>query len=108
VSERLLARLAMHVSDNTILRHFKNYARGVGDAQPIRTVGIDNWCWRRGDKYGTIIVDLERRKVIDVLPKRSVEETATWLKRHPEIGNCSRPHSGRSWNWAGVGVAEKV
>ena len=62
VSERLLARLAMQVSDNTILRHFKNYARGVGDAQPIRMVGIDDWCWRRGDRYGTIIVDLERRK----------------------------------------------
>jgi transposase len=94
VSERLLARLAMQVSDNTILRHFKNYARGVGDAQPIRMVGIDDWCWRRGDRYGTIIVDLERRKVIDVLPKRSVEETATWLKRHPEIEIVSRDRCG--------------
>jgi len=57
VSERLLARLAMRVSDNTILRHLKNYVRNVGDAQPIRIVGIDDWCWRRGDSYGTIIVD---------------------------------------------------
>jgi len=94
VSERLLARLAMQVSDNTILRHFKNYARNVGDAQPIRIVGIDDWCWRRGDSYETIIVDLERRKVIDVLPKRSVEETATWLKRHPEIEIVSRDRCG--------------
>ena len=57
-------------------------------------VGIDDWCWRRGDRYGTIIVDLERRKVIDVLPKRSVEETATWLKRHPEIEIVSRDRCG--------------
>ena len=94
MTERLLVRLAMQVSDNTILRHFKNYARGVGDARPIRMVGIDDWCWRRGDRYGTIIVDLERRKVIDVLPKHSVEETATWLKRHPEIEIVSRDRYG--------------
>ena len=94
VSERLLARLAMWVSDNTILRQLKNYARNVGDAQPIRIVGIDDWCWRRGDSYGTIIVDLERRKVVDVLPKRSVDETATWLKRHPEIEIVSRDRCG--------------
>ena len=94
MSERLLARLAMRVSDNTILRQLKNYARNVGDAQPIRIVGIDDWCWRRGDSYGTIIVDLERRKVVDVLPKRSVDETATWLKRHPEIEIVSRDRCG--------------
>ena len=94
MSERLLARLAMRVSDNTILRQLKNYARNVGDAQPIRIVGIDDWCWRRGDSYGTIIVDLERRKVVEVLPKRSVEDTATWLRRHPEIEIVSRDRCG--------------
>jgi len=60
VSERLLARLAMRVSDNTILRQLKNYARNVGDAQPIRIVGIDDWCWRRGDSYGTITGKLSK------------------------------------------------
>ena len=72
MSERLLARLAMRVSDNTILRQLKHYARNVGDAQPIQIVGIDDWCWRRGDSYGTI-VDLERRKVVEVQQKRSAE-----------------------------------
>jgi transposase len=81
VSETLLTRLAMQVSDNTILRHFKNYARGVGDAQPIRMVGIDDWCWRRGDSYGTIIVDLERRKVVDNRKLRSSAETGADFMR---------------------------
>jgi len=94
VSERLLARLAMRVSDNTILRQLKNYARNVGDAQPIRIVGIDDWCWRRGDSYGTIIVDLERRKVVEVQQKRSVEDTAKWLRQHPEIEIVSRDRCG--------------
>ena len=94
MSERLLARLAMRVSDNTILRQLKNYARNVGDAQPIRIVGIDDWCWRRGDSYGTIIVDLERRKVVEVQQKRSVEDTAKWLRQHPEIEIVSRDRCG--------------
>jgi transposase len=103
VSERLLARLAMWVSDNTILRQLKNYARNVGDAQPIRIVGIDDWCWRRGDSYGTIIVDLERRKVVDVLPKRSVEETATWLKRHPRLRSSAGTGAGCMLKGRGTG-----
>jgi transposase len=94
MSERLLARLAMRVSDNTILRQLKHYARNVGDAQPIRIVGIDDWCWRRGDSYGTIIVDLERRKVVEVQQKRSVEDTAKWLRQHPEIEIVSRDRCG--------------
>jgi transposase len=71
----------MQGSDNTILRHFINYARGVGDAQPIRMVGIDDWCWRRGDSYGTIIVDLERRKVVDNRKLRSSAETGVDFMR---------------------------
>jgi transposase len=94
VSERLLARLAMRVSDNTVLRHLKNDVKNVGDARPIRIVGIDDWCWRRGDSYGTIIVDLERRKVVEVQPTRSMEETAKWLRQHPEIEIVSRDRCG--------------
>ena len=57
-------------------------------------IAIDDWSWRKGSAYGTIIVDLERRKVVDVLKARSVEATANWLKQRPEIEFVSRDRCG--------------
>jgi transposase len=53
-------------------------------------VGIDERAWRKGQRYGTIVCDLERRKVIDLLPDRSADRTAAWLKNHPGIEIVSR------------------
>ena len=66
-----MGRLGAPVSDDTILRHLK---RGVADRNattPVRVAGIDDWSWRKGRTYGAIVVDLERREVVDVLPDRS-------------------------------------
>jgi transposase len=57
-------------------------------------VGIDDWSWQRGSSYGTIIVDLERREVVDVLPDRSAETVAQRLERHPGIRIVSRDRCG--------------
>ena len=57
-------------------------------------VGVDDWAWRKGSTYGTIIVDLERREVIDLLPDRSAGATADWLKHHPDIEIISRDRCG--------------
>jgi transposase len=50
-----------------------------------RVVGIDDWAWRRGQRYGTIVCDLERRRVIDLLPDRRAETVASWLRHHPYV-----------------------
>ena len=64
----------MSASDDTLLRQLK---RGAGRrASDVRVLGIDDWSWRKGESYGTVMVDLERREVVDVLPGRSAEETA--------------------------------
>ena len=91
-SEKLLARLAMPVSDNAILRQLKRHASERRDGAPLRAIAIDDWSWRKGFNYGTIIVDLERRIVADVLETRSAKETADWVKQHPEIEvvSCDR------------------
>jgi transposase len=52
-------------------------------AQAPRVLGIDGWAWRKGRRYGTILCDLERGKVVDLLPDRSAESTAQWLRAHP-------------------------
>jgi transposase len=64
------------------------------DDAPARIVGIDDWSWRKSWRYGTIIVDLERRKVVDILDDRSVVSVAQWLKRHLSIEVVSRDRCG--------------
>jgi transposase len=72
-SERLLRRLGIRVSDDTIIRQLLRAAQVVPPR--ARIIGIDDWSWRKSQNYGTIIIDLERRAVIDVLEDRDV---VTW------------------------------
>ncbi|WP_420854811.1 hypothetical protein [Salipiger pentaromativorans] len=53
-----------------MLRQLKRCAQGTTEAPTI--IGIDDWSWRKSQTYGTIIVDLERRVVIDILEDRDV------------------------------------
>ena len=75
-SERLLKRIGMPTSDDTILRHLKRRANAERADTSVRVVGVDDWAWRKGHNYGTIVVDLERREVVDVLPDRSTASTS--------------------------------
>jgi transposase len=59
-------------------------------APPVRVLGVDDWSWKKGRRYGAILVDLERHKIIDLLPDRSSETFARWLRAHPEVEIISR------------------
>ena len=72
-AEHLMGRLGMPVSDDTILRQIKRRTSASSSNADIRVVGIDDWSWRRSTRYGTIMVDLERRSVVDVLVPRSAQ-----------------------------------
>lgn len=89
---RLSRRLAMPVSGDTVLRLIRR--RGTVPSPPPRVVGIDDWAWRRGRSYGTIVCDLERRRVIDLLPGRSAAPVRDWLAAHPSVTVVSRDPSG--------------
>jgi transposase len=56
--------------------------------------GIDDWVWKKGATYGTMILDLERRQIVDVLADRSADSTAEWLRIHPEVEIVSRDRAG--------------
>ena len=93
-AEYLMRRIGMPVSDDTILRQIKRRATISSQDPNIRIVGIDDWSWRRSTRYGTIIVDLERRAVVDVLDDRSVESAKAWLQERPSIEVVSRDRCG--------------
>jgi transposase len=93
-AERLLMRFGLPQSDDTLLRSLKRHAADHRGAVPVRVAGIDDWTWRKATTYGTIMVDLEPREVLDVLPDRSATTTARWLAGHPEVEVVCRDRCG--------------
>jgi transposase len=85
---RLAGRLAMPTSPDTLLRRVKDAPDEP--TPPPRYVGVDDWAIRKGQRYGTILVDLERGRVIDLLPGRDGEALKAWLKEHPQVEVISR------------------
>jgi transposase len=86
---RLAERLDMPTGPDTLLRRVTRPDDGPG-APPPRFVGIDDWAWRKGRRYGTIVVDLERGLVIDLLPDRDAATVKAWLEAHPGVELVSR------------------
>ncbi len=91
---RLMARLGVPQSKDTLLRSLKRCVSSQAGAPPIGVIGVNDWSWRKGSTYGTIMVDLERRAVVDVLQDRSAGSTACWLACHPTIEVVSRDRCG--------------
>jgi transposase len=88
VGARLAKHLGMCVSPTTILRRLM--ALCTSPAGAVSVLGIDDWSFRRGRKFGTILVDLTTHAIIDLLPDRSAETAAAWMRLHPEIEVVSR------------------
>lgn len=98
--------LGMSASPSTLLRYVRN-SPSVLHPQP-HAVGIDDWAFRRGHRYGTIIVDLDRHEVIDLLEDREAGSVFAWLKRHPEIRVIARDRSGAYAEAAAKGAPQAV
>jgi transposase len=103
---RLAACMAITTSPDTLLRRVKR--RKNEPAEPPRVVGIDDWAWRKGQRYGTIVVDLERSDVVDLLPDRDADTVAAWLKAHPGIEVVSRDRSATYAQAATEGASRAV
>ena len=56
----------------------------------VRVVGVDDWSWRRGKRFGSILVNLETHKIVDLLADREAASVQQWLATHPEVEVVSR------------------
>jgi transposase len=92
--QRLLARLSIATSDDTVLRRVRQKPVEEPAALPVHNLGVDDWAWRKGQDYGTILVNLDLHRVLDLLPDRASESFSAWLEQHPEIVTISRDRCG--------------
>jgi transposase len=86
---RLAVELGIRTSGDSLLRHLRRKPVASSPNSP-RILGIDDWAWRKGQRYGTILCDLERRTVVDLLPDRDSTSVQQWLQSHPGAEVISR------------------
>jgi len=109
------ARLAAHLGMRVCASTMNRLILALPPPAPLssRVVGIDEWSYRRGHRYGTILVDLEARCVVDLLPERQAQDVAQWIQQHPQVQRISRDRGGiyaegvRQANAAIVQIADR-
>lgn len=81
--KRLAGEVGIRTSADQLLRQVIQ----VPDppTQTPRALGVDDWAFCRGRNYGTILIDLEKRRGVDLLVDRKSETLQTWLESHPRI-----------------------
>ena len=92
LGQRVTDRMGVQTSRFTILRRIM--ALPTEPVGHVTHIGIDDFSFRRGRKFGTIVVDLQTHKILDVLPDRTADTSAAWMAAHPEIELVSRDRGG--------------
>jgi transposase len=104
--EGLSKKLGMPTSDATML--WSLFLAPLPQGGKVRVVGIDDWSWRRGKRFGTLLVNLETHKIVDLLADREAESVKRWLAAHPEVEIVSRDRGGVSIDGATLGAPQAI
>ena len=91
---RVAVGLGVTVSPDTLLNRVRQVGASSTSAETVEAVGIDDWAFRKGRRYGTILVDLERHRLLDLLPERTATCLIPWLAAHPRVKVISRDRAG--------------
>ncbi len=106
VGSRLAPLLGMKSSASTLLRCQR--ATVLPEPEPFKKIGLDDFAFRRGRTYGTLIVNLETHRLIDVLPDRTAATVTAWLAAHPDIELISRDRGSDYAAAATVGAPQAL
>src|SRR3989440_4791072 len=77
-------------------------------ASSVVYLGIDDFSFRRGYRFGTILVNLESHRVVDLLPDRQVETAARWMRQQPDLAVVSRDRGGEYASAAREGAPHAI
>jgi transposase len=103
---RPAARVGVHTTRQTMLRRIMDLPDG--SAGSVVSVGRDDCAFRRGYRFGTILVHLESHRVVDLLPDRRAETAARWIRQHPDLMVVSRARGGEYASAASAGAPQAV
>lgn len=103
---KLACKLGHTVSPATLLQRVRLTTLNDGAADAVKVLGVDDFALRRGANYGTILVDLEKRRVVDLLQGRDAQPLADWLRAHPGVTTLSRDRAPAYQEGATSGAPE--